>query len=225
MSGTNPSSIESLLLFANLHAPVWEGNARDIGVSDAQAAQYKALTAAAQAAFDAVQRGKLQQKALVETQTAAIRALRNTNSSLLKTIRGFAQDAADPVQVFNKAQIPPPAAPAPVGPPSAAFDLNAALDILTGGLKLSWKATQNAPGAIYRVERSTTATPGANWSLIALTGSKFTIDTSVPVGTSRVLYRVVAQRGNLQSQPSGVLDIRFGTGPGEINPNGLKMAA
>ena len=66
---------------------------------------------------------------------------------------------------------------------------------------------------MYRVERAIGAQ--ANWTIVGLTGAKNTIDTSIPAGTSRVFYRVTAQRGEVTSTGSTVLDIRFGTGPGQ----------
>jgi hypothetical protein len=226
MPNTNPNGIEALLQFAQYHVPVWESNGRVIGVSAEQSASYKLAYNAAQAAFNAAQQGKLTQRALVNAQNEAVRTLRTTNSALLKIIRGFAQDSDNPGEVYRKAEIPPPAVPTPLGPPSTPTDLNAQLDLLVGGLKLTWKAKQTAPGTIYKLERKASLTPNAPYELVALTGSKFATDLTVPVGTSQVFYRVVAQRGNFQSQPSGVLDIRFGTGPGEaVKITQVKLAA
>lgn len=203
----------------------WTTSAADIGLQTAQANAFKNTTNAARTAYDAVQAAKQALRSAVAAQNTAFRDLRRTLGDNTSSIRAFARNSSDPDRVYALSQVAPPRPPQPIGPPSAAYDLNASLDLLSGGLKLTWKAAQDAPGVVYRVERTTSTTANPAWTLIALTGVKNATDISVPVGTSRVLYRVVAQRGSLQSNPSAVLDIRFGTGPGEMNPSGLKMAA
>jgi hypothetical protein len=203
----------------------WEQQGAAIGLQSTQTLAFKDQTNDARLAYDAVQVAKLALRNAVLAQSDAFRDLRRTLGDNTASIRAFARNSADPNKVYANALIAPPRPPQPIGPPSAAFDLSASLDLLIGGLKLTWKASQEASGVVYRVERTTTATPNATWTLIGLTGSKTATDVTVPNGTSRVLYRVVAQRGSLQSSPSAVLDIRFGTGPGELDLGRLKMAA
>jgi hypothetical protein len=203
----------------------WEQQGAAIGLQSAQTLEFKNDTNTARVAYDAVQAAKLALRNAVLAQNDAFRDLRRTLGDNTASIRAFARNSPDPNKVYANALIAPPRPPQPIGPPTAAFDLNASLDLLVGGLKLTWKASQDASGVVYRVERTTTATPNATWDLIGLTGSKFATDVTVPNGTSRVLYRVVAQRGSLQANPSPVLDIRFGTGPGEMDLGRLKLAA
>jgi hypothetical protein len=225
MPGTNPNRNVELLQFAELHVPVWRAVAPQINLTADQTLAYFNATTEARAAFDAVQQIRLQARAATQRQTEAFSVLRTTNSSLLKIIRGFAQDQTKPSTIYQLAQIPEPAAPSPFAAPSAPTDLDATLAITDGGIALRWKAKQpaNISGVVYRVERQTGN--GTTWELVALTGSKITIDTSVPVGTSRVIYRVIAQRGSATSNASNPLEIRFGTGPGEMDVSRLKLAA
>ena len=225
MPGTNPDRNVQLIEFAELHAQVWDGVTTRIGITSAQSASYKSAADAARQAYTEAQVIRQQAKVATERQNQAISVLRTTNSSLLKIIRGFAQDQADPAAVFQLAQIPAPAGPSPFVAPSTPFELDATLAITDGGIGLRWKASQpsNVTGVVYRVERQTGN--GTTWTLVALTGTKNTIDTSVPVGTSRVIYRVIAQRGSLTSNASNPLEIRFGTGPGEMDVSKIKLAA
>lgn len=225
MPGTNPDRNVQLIEFAELHAPVWEDVAGRINLTPSQAASYKAATAAARTAYNDAQVIRQQAKVATERQNEALAVLRSTNSSLLKIIRGFAQDQANPLEIYQLAQIPAPAGPSPFAAPSTPFDLNATLAITDGGIQLRWKASQPSgiTGVVYRVDRQTGNS--TTWTLVALTGSKNTIDTSVPVGTSRVIYRVIAQRGSLTSNASNPLEIRFGTGPGEMDVSKIKLAA
>jgi hypothetical protein len=216
---------QELIQFAELHKDVWQSNASSIGLTSAQTTEYKNLTTDARAKFQAALLARQAAKVATQEQNEAIRALRNTNSALLKLIRGFAQNSNDPNTVYNKAEIDPPAAPGPIMPPTAAFDLTANLAIADGGIDIRWKASQpsGVTGVVYRVERAVGSQ--ANWSLIGLTGTKSLIDTTIPAGSSRVFYRVTAQRGTLTSTGSTVLDIRFGTGPGMFVAQEVKLAA
>lgn len=214
-----------LIEFAELHAPVWENVSTRINLTSAQTTAYKSAADAARQAYNAVQQIRQQAKVATQVQNEALAALRTTNSALLKIIRGFAQDQANPAEIYQLAEIPAPAGPSPFVAPSAPVDLTATLAITDGGIALRWKAKQPAgiTGVVYRVERQTGN--GTAWALVGLTGTKSTIDTSIPVGTSRVIYRVIAQRGSLTSSASNPLEIRFGTGPGEMDVSRIKLAA
>jgi hypothetical protein len=215
MPGTNPDRIVQLLEFAELHTAPWNTNAARIGLSSTQANAYADATALARQKYTAAQTIRQQAKVATQEQNEAVSALREVNSNLLRVIRAFALEQDKPAEVYNLAEIPPPAVPAPIGPPNAAYELRATLAITEGGIQLKWKAKQPAGtnGVVYRVERS--IGQGGAWNLVGLTGGKTSIDSTIPAGTSRVLYRVVAQRGSLTSPASDVIDIRFATGPGE----------
>ncbi|MCU0688437.1 MAG: fibronectin type III domain-containing protein [Phycisphaerales bacterium] len=226
MPDTNPDRLSELLEFAELHAPVWEGVASRINVTAAQAAAYTRATDEARLAYNAVLQIRQQAKVATQRQAEAFATLRSTNSSLLKIIRGFAQNQDSPTEIFQLAQIPTPATPVPFAAPATPTALSASLAITDGGIALRWKATQpaGASGVVYRVERQTGS--DTMWALVTLTGSKAAIDTSVPPGTSRVIYRVIAQRGSATSEASNPLEIRFGTGPGEAGTiTQVKLAA
>jgi hypothetical protein len=215
MSDTNPTGILPLIQFAETHKETWKSNSQQIGLTNAQATEYEALTNAARATYAAVEAGRLAQRASTLAQTQAIRELRTANSALLRIIRGFAQNAPDSNAVYQAAQIKPPAPPVPLGPPTTPFDITARLALTEGGIDIRWKATQVGSGVVYRVERSIITVTGAGpWTLVGLTGAKNSTDTTIPQGVSHVQYRVIAQRGSRTSNPSSVLDIRFGTGDG-----------
>jgi biotin carboxyl carrier protein len=216
MSTTNPVSIIDLIQFCESHTLPWAGSAQQIGLTNAQVAQYTAATQEAREAYELVRNLKQQLRAQVLTQGEKVRALRRTNSNLLRDIRAFALQQEKPDGVYALAQIPAPAAPAPVGPPAAPTELTAGLAIPEGGIEVRWKATQPSgiTGVVYKLERALSA--GGPFVVVGLTGSKNAIDTTIPAGTSAVVYRVIAQRGSEVSGGDVTLTIRFGTGPGEL---------
>jgi hypothetical protein len=223
---SNTSTNNSLLEFARLHTGPYESHAPQIGLTAAQAQEYKVATEAAGNKQQAALAARQAAKAATQEQNEAFTTLRRLNASYLRLIRGFAEQSADPAKVYILAELPPPGKPGPVQAPNAPFDLTADLAIAQGGISVRWKATQpkGVSGVVYVVERAIGAQQ--NWTSIGLTGTKSLVDASLPAGTSRVFYRVTAQRGTLSSTGSTVLDIRLGTGPGEaMTVSTVRLAA
>lgn len=220
-------TIRDLIQFAETHQVTWGTNASILNLSSSQINTYKQLTSDARTAYNAVVAAKQALANAVLAQREAVGDLRSYNGALLRAIRSYAEQQPKPDQIYIAADIPAPRTPAPLGPPSAPFNPTAGLDLTLGGIRLSWKATQpeGMSGVVYRVERSI----GQNgpWMQVGLTGEKKLTDISIPTGTSRVLYRIVAQRGSDSSPASPALDIRFGTGPGEaaMTVSTVKLAA
>lgn len=191
----------------------WTTSAAAIGLSTSAANEFKALTDSARQAFNASEAAKQASKNATRTLRAAIKALRTAGGADVKTIRIFAEQQPDPTVVYNLAEIPSPSPRTPSVPPIAPNDITARLDIETGAMTIRWKVTQpkGIAGVVYRVERSTGT--GQNWELAGLVGGKSFEDSDVPTA-STILYRIIAQRGNLASNPSQTLVINFGNGPG-----------
>lgn len=221
-----PQSNSDLLQFAEQHVVTWGNNASQINLTSAQVNTYKTLTDDARQKLEAAIAARNAAKQATVAQNNAFKALRTNNSALIRLIRGFAEDSADASRVLQLADLAPIAPPSPFVRPTAPFDLTANLAIAEGGIRITWKASQPAgvTGVVYRVERALGAQE--NWTIIGLTGTKNIIDATIPTGTSRVFYRVTAQRGTLTSTGSTVLDIRLGTGPGQaMTVSTIKIAA
>ncbi len=206
-------TIRDLIEFAEVHAPTWNRNASTLNLSTLQVNTYTQLTQDARTSYDSVVAAKQALANAVLAQRQAVRDLRSYNGALLRAIRSYAEQQPKPDVIYIAADIPAPRTPAPLGPPSAPFDPTAGLDLTLGGIRVSWKATQpqGMSGVVYRIERNTGT--GQAWQLAGLVGGKNFVDDNVPT-TQTVQYRIIAQRGNLASNPSQTLVINFGTGPG-----------
>lgn len=214
--------------YCELRVPDWTGSAAAIGLSTQAANEFKGLTDSARQAYTASEAARQDAKNATRTLRAAIKALRAAGGADVKTIRLFAQTQPDPNVVYNIAGIPSPSPRTPSVPPVAPAEITARLDIETGAITVRWKVAQpkGIAGVVYRVERSTGT--GQTWELAGLVGGKSFEDGDVPTA-STILYRIIAQRGNLASNPSQTLVINFGNGPEMtkqvFSTRNMKMAA
>lgn len=218
MAGVLPTKQTELITFAAVHLDVWPHVAASIGLTAAEidaavpfltAAQDKAMAAAS--ARDA-------SKAATMGQTDAVHSLRTSLAGLVRKIKDFAESSANPMAVYEAAQIPAPATPTFDVPPNKPFDLSAALDYTTGFLNVRWKAAQPAgiSGVVYVVFRTLTNSSGivGAQTQVGATGEKVFTDVAVPAGTRQAVYEVRALRGSLSSAMSNALQVRFGVAGG-----------
>lgn len=197
-----------------IHAEVFVDNAVAIGLTPTQATNFKsAVNDTGDAIFA---QGAARETAKTRTVEAnqAVGKLRADAANLLRIIRTFAQNSANPESVYNLAQIPPPAQPSPLPPPAQPGDLRVTLDAAIGNLTLRWKAS-NPPGAAgtsYVVWRR--LPDEAEFSFVGVTGSKKYIDMSLVAGPDMVQYMVQGQRSGLSGPMSEVFTVNFGRAPG-----------
>jgi hypothetical protein len=208
-----PARDLDLINFCQQKAALWGPIATSIGLTNAQVAEFALATTDAARLLDAAEAARASSKAATSAARAAIGTLRRTGGTDVKAIRVFAARQEKPQNVYDLAQIP---APEPRGgsvPPIAPDRLTASLDFELGQMIVRWRITQpkGISNVVYRVERNT----GTNqaWTQVGLVGGKSFVDDNFP--TVAVLrYRVFAQRGNLASGPSPILEINFGDGAG-----------
>jgi hypothetical protein len=207
---TLPDKREELITWCQAHAPVWEGAPASIGLTVAQANAFITLTEEAQAAL--LNQEKAKQSALSATNTAqeTIGDLRSMAGEYLRTIRAFAATTNNP-QVFVNAQIPPTAAPTPVGPPGTPDNFKIALDT-QGAITLRWKCQNpdNASGTSYIVRRRFGS--AGEFVFVGVASKKSFTDTTITGNVSQVQYTVQAVRSDLSGQPSQTVVVRFGAG-------------
>lgn len=215
--GTYPTAPRSdFLSWCQLHEEIFTDHAAAIGLTPAQALAFK--TATDKAADAASKQESYRSKALSATSDAndAFATLRTAAGATVRLIRTFAENAPNPQSVYSTAEIPPPAAPSPVPPPARPTDLRVQLDAAIGNLTLRWKASnpQNAGGTSYVVRRRL---PGeSDWTIIAITGSKKFIDTTLLAGPDMVQYTVQGQRSELSGPVSEVFTVNFGRLPSGV---------
>ncbi|MBK8267891.1 MAG: hypothetical protein IPK83_06130 [Planctomycetes bacterium] len=131
----------------------------------------------------------------------------------MKLIRAFAINAVDPLNVYNLAQIQPPAPPTPAPPPAQPTNLNVSLDPTEGYLMLSWKAENpvGTSGTSYIIKRKLPTE--SVFSFIGVSGTKKFVDESLVAGPDSVQYTVQGTRANQVGPVSPIFTISFGRSP------------
>lgn len=203
---TVPDKITEKLAFFEQHLPVWIAKPTEIGISAAQVANLATLVVAARDAYEATVDARQASKTATTTQNFALDAMSEFGGDLIKTIRAYAETTNN-TDVYDIAQIPPPAAPTPAGPPEQPTNLTASL-LTPFGLGLNWKGSV-AQGAYFGIWRKINGE--SSFSFIGTTKNKSFDDTTVPAGTNSVLYYITAYRDEF-SVNSGVLSIQFSAG-------------
>ncbi|MBK8268042.1 MAG: hypothetical protein IPK83_06925 [Planctomycetes bacterium] len=143
------------LRWAQAHAPVWEANAGDIGLTVGQAEAFGiAVIKLANEALALEEARQAYLAAAVKTQ-ASYRVATREASEAVRLIRAYGGAAKNPLTVYNAAQIAPPAAKSKAPPPSQPERLAAALGANDGSLTLTWKCSNPAgtSGTSYIVRR------------------------------------------------------------------------
>jgi hypothetical protein len=146
-------------------------------------------------------------KAATQDWSSASNAMYNNAAVLILAIRSFADGSDDPLTVYAKAEIPPPAAPSPAGPPTDCTDLSAELTN-SGNVELKWKGTL-AKGQFFSVWRKLAGE--TTWSQMGSIAAKAFLDTQVPEAITGAQYQVKAHRGSQVSQGCEPVAIIFGT--------------
>ncbi|QOJ14759.1 MAG: hypothetical protein HRU75_08955 [Planctomycetia bacterium] len=212
---TFPESPRSAFLeWCQGHTAVFSANAAAIGLTSAQATAFTTATTAAANALLSQQQTR--QEALVATQAAqeAFSELRSSAGDVVRLIRAFAESQGKPSIVYNLAQIPPPATPAPMPPPGQPTDLTITLTPADGALQLRWKCV-NPPGASgtsYLIRRRL---PGqSEWTFLGVSGRKDFVDDTLNAGPDSVQYTVQGQRSGSTGPLSAVFTVYFGRMPG-----------
>ena len=209
-----PSRTQDLLDWFDLHRPVWIEEAMNIGLTSPQAAAFNTLAANARTAYNAKLAADEAARVAANQSREAISDARREASDLIRIIKGFAGNAADPLVVYNRAQIPPPAIPSPAPPPAKPTDITVELTPTTGDITLKWKASNpvGTQGTSYIIRRRTN--PNGNFEFIGVTGSKEYTDSTFIAGPDSVQYTVQGQRSDSAGPVSDILTINFGRGPG-----------
>lgn len=219
--GIIPQSKVERVEFCEAHAPVWNLNAAAIGLTAAQATAFKNLTSAARTAYDAAQAAKLSYRAAVTAQDAAIAAAVSGlggASDLIRIIKGFAENSADPAAVYALAQLPPPAPPVPLPAPGVPTNIGVTLEP-SGAVTLSWDAADAAAGtgAYFNVSRKLPGqtaftlvggSPGTNSESRRMSFTDFTVPTSAAGAGAQ--YIIQGRRGARSGEMSEAITVQFG---------------
>ncbi|MBX3386883.1 MAG: hypothetical protein KF768_09955 [Phycisphaeraceae bacterium] len=234
-----PTTRLSQIQFCEDHLPVWSAApAAAIGLTSAQITALSELTEAARAAYNAAQAARQAGKTATMVYTSATAQMRTLAGDMVSQIKAFADLSGDATSVYEKAQIPPPAAPTPATAPGKPTDFSVVLQP-TGAVTLRWNAENSAAssGGFFNVLRKLPGQAGfspiggAPGSTAQSRTMSFT-DTTVPTSAAGqgAQYIVQGQRGTLLGLPSDAITVQFGVdGTGTFSvgsqTGALKMAA
>ncbi len=225
-----PVRNQDLLDFCDGHTSTFTTNAAAIGLTPAAALLFKNATEKAKADYKAALSADEVKKAAVNTAQESIKALRKVAGDAIKAIKAFADAAPIPSVVYNLAQIPAPAIPGPVPAPGTPTDFTAGIEP-SGAITLRWKCVNpvGGGGTVYEIQRKTGS---GNFSVVGVIGTRSFTDTSLPAGSTGVMYQITAVRSTVRGV-ANIFVVNFGVGGGgglfiastSEGTNAMKMAA
>jgi hypothetical protein len=223
--GIMPDKKIEQLQFCESHWPVWTANAAAIGVAPAAVLAFKNTTIAARTAYDAAQNARNAARAATTTQDGALGQMRTAAADIIRSIKAFAEQQANPDAVYGLAQIPPPALPTPAPAPGLPTEVAVSLES-NGAVTLRWKAVNSAPnaGTFFSIRRKTAGQTG--FILIGNTGGKVFTDETITQGTTAAWYIIQGHRGTEDGPATEQIGVQFGVGGGVNVTNAeFKIAA
>ena len=203
---TIPRTILKKIEFFEFHIDQWAANAETLGLTDEAIAQLGARLTAARAAYDTAQTLRQQARSATTTQSAALDSLMELGSAIVATIRAKARLTGDDPSIYATARLSPAKAPEPLPPPAVAEDLQATL-LNSGALRLDWEGT-TANGTCYTIWRQLGRSAPA--TLLGAVCTRSFVDDTLPAGTPEAVYFVRTHRGELTSDDSTHITVRFG---------------
>ncbi len=208
-----PNSTIRMIEWFEQRIPVWTANPSAIGLTLPQVTQLMTRTAAARTAYQNAQAARNESKSKTVLLTDAAGSLRNYGADLIKTIKAYAETTNDPT-VYAEADVPPPAAPSPLGPPGTPTDIVTTINN-RGFVEIRWKADNaaNSTGAYFKIERRLDGEQA--FRLLGTTGLKTFTDESIPAGTLQATYIITPLRGDAAGEPSEQFVVPFAAQAGQ----------
>lgn len=217
-----PSSRVGKIEFFEAHIAPWTAHATDVGLSSGSVANLTSQTAAARAAFLAAEEARNASKAATQAFYTAVATMAKSGTEMIEMIRTYASVNNDP-GAYDLAQIAPPSAGSPIGPPGIPFQPVVTLS-QTGAITLAWKCVNptNAVGTIYEVRRRVGSS--GDFVMIGASGAKEFEDATLPSGAGQVAYQVNGLRSTVRG-PVAEFTVRFGVAGPTVTSTTLTMAA
>lgn len=193
--------------YAGKIAP-WTTNSTAIGTTSAAVTDLNSKVTLAQSKLAAQLAAEEAARTATQAANSAVDAVGAAGADIIKAIRAKAV-AVGGDSVYELAEIPDPATPAPVTTLGQPDRFTVELDAV-GALNLKWKCTSpRASGVFYQIWRSFDG--GANFTYTGGSGTKSYVDQTVPAGTPSVMYKVQAVRSTAFGPPA-TFTVLLGTG-------------
>ncbi len=209
---TYPAAPRSAFLaWAEAHAPVFAAHAAEIGLTPEQAQAVADAAEAAREAFVAQEAARAAAQAATAAAVQRLDELRGAVADAVRLVRAFAEASDDP-GVYQRAQIPAPAARSPAPPPAQPTGLRVELDPTLGALTLFWKASnpRGTSGTAYLVRRRLPGETGFAFLGATGGGTKHFVDATLPAGVESVQYTVQGQRAGTVGPVSAIFTVSVG---------------
>ena len=223
-----PDKELELIQFCEAHNPVWAVAPTAIGLTAAQVTAITTLTTAARKNYSDAQAAREASKAATTTLHAGTRTLRASAADMVRLVKAFAENTANPDTVYAAAQSPPPAAPTPPPPPGQPTGITVGLNP-DGSISLRWRTANAAPttGVFFSIARRI-GISGAYSSIGGASGgprgiTEF-IDDTLPLGTQQASYIIQGRRGTQMGTASDAVNVQFGVGGGFAVVGGATLA-
>lgn len=212
MAGTVPQEARALYAFANVHAPLWEANFAQIGLSAEQAALVAAKTPELLAAIEAANEARQRAMALTDAMNLKGRELFEAAAGAVRAIRLHAINNDD-AGAYPLAGIDPPKARArhaalPIAPTDIEFRLDGG-----GGLILSWIAPQPRGVANVSFDVRRALDDSLDFEFVGASGDREFRDQTIPQGTTVVRYILTPRHGKRTGTASRPFATQFGSVP------------
>lgn len=217
-----PQKKSEQLAFFEAHYPVWLATPTSVGLTAAQVTAWKAQVQAARTAFDAAQVARNAARTATGNQDTALETAFHGCADLVRVIKSYAEQQANPQTVYDAAAIPAPSSGSPVGPPGTPTDFSVSLQ-QNGAVNLAWKCVnpEGAVGTIYEVRRKTGTGP---FEFVGAVGVRKFTDDTLPAGSTNVVYQITGVRTTVRGEPAQ-FNVNFGVGGDGFNVANVKLAA
>lgn len=228
-----PKSKVEQVQWCEAHAPVWAAAPATMGLTAAQCTAFSALVLEARKDYDAAQAAKEAYHASITAQNVALSNAVTSAADLIRVIKGYAEQQADPNSVYSRAQIPPPAAPVPTPAPGKPTNISVGLNS-DGSITLGWDADEStaSTGAFFEITRKLPGqtaftnlggAPGSTSESRRMTFTDATIPTSAAGAGAQ--YIITGRRGTRWGIPSDAFVVQFGVDGLTVTGGTLAMAA
>lgn len=211
-SSTVPGGDRESLEFTQQRVAAWTAAGANIGLAPEDIAAVTQTNGDATTALSTRLQKANEAKASTVTWHAAAATNRTTARELVRKIRFFATQQADPDAVYALAQIPPPKDREALPKPPVPTNLRVTLDT-QGRAVLKFDGSRYG-STIFAVQRQTVplaGQPGA-WADVKTIQEREFTDTTTPAGVAGVNYRVRAERPVGVSAYSSPVGLPLGAG-------------
>lgn len=206
MATNMPQERGDALDWVEQHIEPWTDNQAAIDLSVAQVAAITQLATTAREKLTAAGAARQAAKTATQEWYAAADQMKQLSSDLIIDIKAYARgDGGE--QVYTLAQINPKDPPGEAPPPAVPSDMRTSLTN-EGFVAMTWKG-KGPTGTRYHVRRRL---PSENvFTFLGDTSDKGFTDQTVPQGTTRVDYQIVAVHTD-KSVPGEPFFVQFGAG-------------